>query len=246
MPIKQSVPKWLRCGRAVVQLAVLVECTAACSTVLAVDVDWKPLMTIAERKRDSQGALLPLQSYDETFRRGMAFLQDDHLKWFKGPPASLVDENGHTQMPWVYYSNLQHNGAPFTSSVDRFVSYPAFHHALLIRTFVGYWKYAKDARMLQQAIQLANWNIAHSTPGDWPYAHLPYSTEPWEPFFGLDWWNPDEEAAAAIIADIIAGRDSALPDASAHLLNNFTWGQAAHKLRTILADAGLLRQGGTP
>ena len=176
MPIKQSVPKWLRCGRAVVQLAVLVECTAACSTVLAVDVDWKPLMTIAERKRDSQGALLPLQSYDETIRRGMAFLQDDHLKWFKGPPASLVDENGHTQMPWVYYSNLQHNGAPFTSSVDRFVSYPAFHHALLIRTFVGYWKYAKDARMLQQAIQLANWNIAHSTPGDWPYAHLPYST----------------------------------------------------------------------
>lgn len=176
MTMKPRVPKWLRCGRAVMQLALLVECTAACSTVLAVDVDWKPLMTIAERQRDSQGALLPLQSYDETIRRGMAFLQDDHLKWFKGPPASLVDEKGHTQMPWFYYSNLQHNGAPFTSSVDRFVSYPAFHHALLIRTFVGYWKYAKDARLLQQAIQLANWNIAHSTPGDWPYAHLPYST----------------------------------------------------------------------
>ncbi|MBJ7416078.1 MAG: tetratricopeptide repeat protein [Niveispirillum sp.] len=88
--------------------------------------------------------------------------------------------------------------------------------------------------------------FARMIPSSTGPAHLPYSAEPWEPFFGLDWWNPDEEAAASIIADIIAGRDSALPDASAHLLNNFTWGQAAHKLRTILADAGLLRQGGTP
>ena len=30
------------------------------------DVDWKPMMTVAERKRDAQGQLLPLQSYDET------------------------------------------------------------------------------------------------------------------------------------------------------------------------------------
>ncbi|MBP7337767.1 tetratricopeptide repeat protein [Niveispirillum sp.] len=74
-------------------------------------------------------------------------------------------------------------------------------------------------------------------------AHLPYSTEPWEPFFGLDWWNPDETVAAGIISDIIAGRDKGLPDASAHLLGNFTWDQAARKLRRILADAGLLRQG---
>ncbi len=77
-------------------------------------------------------------------------------------------------------------------------------------------------------------------------AHLPYSSEPWEPFFGLDWWNPDETVAADIIAGIIAGRDPHLPDASAHLLGNFTWDQAAHKLRRILADAGLLRQGDTP
>ena len=35
-------------------------------------VDWKPMMTIAERKRAAQGNLLPLQSYEETIRRGMA------------------------------------------------------------------------------------------------------------------------------------------------------------------------------
>lgn len=146
------------------------------SAAVAGDIDWKPLMTVAERKRDADGSLMPLQSYDETIRRGMTFLLDDHLKWFKGPPESLIDEQGVTQMPWVYYSNLQHDGAPFTGSVDRFVSYPAFHHALLIRTFIRYAKYAGDTRSLEQAVKLADWDIAHSTPADWPYARLPWST----------------------------------------------------------------------
>ena len=140
------------------------------------EIDWLKMMTIAEVKRDTSGKLLPLQSYDETIRRGMSFILDDHLKWFKGPTDTIADEKAQTQMPWVYYSNLQHNGAPFPNSVDRFVSYPAFHHALMIRTFVGYGRYAKDARALEDAVKLADWNIAHSTPGDWPYASLPYST----------------------------------------------------------------------
>ena len=139
-------------------------------------VDWKSMMTVAERKRDAQGQLQPLQSYDETIRRGMEFLLKDHLKWFKGPPATLLDEQGNTQMPWVYYSNLQQDGTPFAGAVDGFVSYPAFHHALLIRTFIGYSKYANDARALKEAVKLADWDIAHSTPADWPYAGLPYST----------------------------------------------------------------------
>jgi hypothetical protein len=138
--------------------------------------DWKSMITIADRKRDEQGRLLPLQSYDQTIRRGMDFLLSDHLKWFKGPPSTLLDEKGHTQMPWVYYSNLQQDGTPFPNSIDRFVSYPAFHHALLIRTFIGYWKYANDVRALAEAVKLADWNIAHSTPGDWAYGSLPYST----------------------------------------------------------------------
>ena len=145
-------------------------------TGAATEADWKSMMTIAETKRDAQGALLPLQSYDETIRRGMDFLLKDHLKWFKGLPDTLLDEQGHSQLPWVYYSNLQHDGTPFPKSVDRFVSYPAFHHALAIRTFIGYWRYAKDARALAEAVKLADWNIAHSTPSDWAYGNLPYST----------------------------------------------------------------------
>jgi hypothetical protein len=142
----------------------------------AADIEWKSMMTVAERKRNAQGQLQPLQSYDETIRRGMEFLLKDHLKWFKGPPENLLDEKGQTQMPWVYYSNLQQDGTPFAGAVDGFVSYPAFHHALLIRTFIGYSKYANDQRPLKEAVKLADWNIAHSTPADWPYAGLPYST----------------------------------------------------------------------
>jgi len=167
---------------ALTSIAITAIVLSSHSTVPAADkpaaptVDWRKMMTIAEVKRDERGKLLPLQSNDETIRRGMSFLLDDHLKWFKGPPETLLDEKGQTQMPWVYYSNLQHNGMPFPGSVDRFVSYPAFHHALMIRTFIGYSKYAGDKRALDQAVALADWNIAHSTPADWPYAGLPWST----------------------------------------------------------------------
>ena len=139
-------------------------------------VAWQKMMTIAEVKRDPQGKLLPLQSYNQTMQRGMSFILDDHLKWFKGPPETLVDEKGKTQMPWVYYSNLQQDGSPFPNSVDRFVSYPAFHHALMILTLIGYSKHADHSRALEQAVALADWNIAHSTSADWPYANLPWST----------------------------------------------------------------------
>ena len=137
---------------------------------------WKSLITIAPVKRDGNGQLLPLQSYDETIRRGMSFLLDDHRKCFKGPAETLIDEHGLTQAPWVYYSNLQQDGTPFPNAPDGFVSYPAFHHALFIRTFIGYWRLTKDERALTGAIHLADWNIAHSTPADWPYARLPWST----------------------------------------------------------------------
>lgn len=156
--------------------AGLLLAVAGTATVGNAAADWKSLMTVAPVKRDAHGKLLPLQSYDETIRRGMSFLLDDHLKWFKGSPESLLDEKGGTQMPWIYYSNLQHNGMPFPGSVDRFVSYPAFHHSLFIRTFLGHWRLAKDRRSLDEAVKLADWNIAHSTPADWPYASLPWST----------------------------------------------------------------------
>lgn len=138
--------------------------------------DWEAYMVIADRKRDEAGLLLPLQSYEETIERGVSFLLDDHLSWFKGDKSILVDENGETQMPWLYYSNVQHNGEPFPKSIDRFTSYPAFHHSLFIKTFVKLFNSSGDEQLLNEAIKLAKWNIAHSTPSDWAYAGIPYST----------------------------------------------------------------------
>ncbi|WDE97195.1 hypothetical protein PQO03_04400 [Lentisphaera profundi] len=137
--------------------------------------DWRSNMVIAPRKRDASGLLQPLQSYDETIERGMSFILDDHLEWFQAE-ETLLDEQGKKQRPWVYYSNVQHNGAPFPRAVDRFTSYPAFHHALNIKTFISYWNYAGDERALQDAIDLADWDIANSTPADWAYGSMPYST----------------------------------------------------------------------
>ena len=46
--------------------------------------DWEKNMVIADRKRDDEGSLLPLQPYEETISRGISFLFDNHMKWFKG------------------------------------------------------------------------------------------------------------------------------------------------------------------
>jgi len=138
--------------------------------------DWEKNMVIADRKHDDAGRLLPLQSYEETVRCGMSFLLDDHLDWFKGSKDILIDENGVNQMPWLYYSNMQHNGEPFPKSIDRFTSYPAFHHSLLIKTFVKLFNSSGDEQVLKEAIKLADWNITHSTPNDVAYANMPYST----------------------------------------------------------------------
>nr|WP_286209089.1 tetratricopeptide repeat-containing glycosyltransferase family protein [Azospirillum sp. A1-3] len=58
------------------------------------------------------------------------------------------------------------------------------------------------------------------------------------PFHGLDWWNPDEDAATDILRDIIQG-DSAPKSARARLLERFTWERSAARLLAILDEAGL-------
>lgn len=58
------------------------------------------------------------------------------------------------------------------------------------------------------------------------------------PFHGLDWWVPDEEAAAAILVGIIRGGDR-LPSARDRLAGRFTWERSADRLLAILDEAGL-------
>lgn len=132
-------------------------------------------MIFAPAKRDTNGQLLPLQSYGETIKRAMNFFVNMD-SWFKGDPKTLLDENGIKRPVYFYYSNLAYNGEVFRECVDSYVSYPAFHHALFIETFLAYYIYSGDKENLQYAKDLADWNIAHSTPVSDPYGGMPYST----------------------------------------------------------------------
>lgn len=81
--------------------------------------------------------------------------------------------------------------------------------------------------------------VARLIPAAVRPARLPYSEQPYAPFHGLDWWDPDEDAAADILTAIIRGGDTGLPSARDHLVQGLTWGRAADRLLAILDDAGL-------
>lgn len=68
-------------------------------------------------------------------------------------------------------------------------------------------------------------------------ARVPGQKEFYPPFHGLDWWVPDETAAAAILAGIIRGGDR-LPSARDRLAR-FTWEHSADRLLAILDEAGM-------
>lgn len=78
-------------------------------------------------------------------------------------------------------------------------------------------------------------SVARLIPSRAVPAHQPYSDEPWPPFFGLDWWEPDEDAACATVAAVVQGHDP-LPDARSHLLGQFSWERAAARLRSLVGE----------
>ncbi|QCN97760.1 hypothetical protein D3093_21560 (plasmid) [Azospirillum argentinense] len=81
--------------------------------------------------------------------------------------------------------------------------------------------------------------VARLIPAAVRPARLPYSAQHYPPFHGLDWWDPDEDAAADILTAIIRGGDTGPPSARDHLVQGFTWTRAADRLLAILDDAGL-------
>ena len=61
------------------------------------------------------------------------------------------------------------------SRVARQLAFPARQHAYFIFTFLSYQKYSGETEWLARARDLADWNLAHSTPADAAYPNLPYS-----------------------------------------------------------------------
>ncbi|MBM4093029.1 MAG: hypothetical protein FJ276_27015, partial [Planctomycetes bacterium] len=58
----------------------------------------------------------------------------------------------------------------------RNIIYPGRLHGYFIRTYLRYYAYTGEREWLLRARDLADWNIAHSTPADTAYPNLAYST----------------------------------------------------------------------
>jgi len=61
------------------------------------------------------------------------------------------------------------------SRSSRQLAFPARQHAYFIFTFLRYYASGGEREWLLRACDLADWNLAHSTPRDAVYADLPYS-----------------------------------------------------------------------
>ena len=73
------------------------------------------------------------------------------------------------------YFMSAHVNADGSRVTRRQLSFPARHHAYFIRTFLHYYTYTGEKEWLLRARDLAEWNIAHSTPATAVYGNLPYS-----------------------------------------------------------------------
>ena len=147
-------------------------------------------------KHDQDGNLLPLQSYAETLEKSMDFIiQDD---FYKDDPKNLIDTKGIKRPAYFFYGELTPQGMQFE---NYFTSYPAFHHSLYIQTFIKYYIYSGNIDFLQRAVDLADWNIENSTPNNYLYGGMPYSTCDKKKMGG----NADGDAVMTDKAAIMAG-----------------------------------------
>ena len=83
-----------------------------------------------------------------------------------------------------------------------------------------------------------NDEVAHLIPCSIGPALMPYSSDYYPAFHGLDWWHPDEDAAAEILSRVIRDPDGERRDAVRHLRESFTWDAAAHRLLDALDGVG--------
>lgn len=83
-----------------------------------------------------------------------------------------------------------------------------------------------------------NDRVAHLIPCTTGPALMPYSSAYYPPFHGLDWWHPDEDAAADILSRVIRDPEGERRDAARHLMDNFTWDAAARRLLDALDGVG--------
>ena len=122
----------------------------------------------ADAKLDANGNLLPLQSYGETVERSMKYLFDMEVA-FAGSNR-IKDESGKTRPPYLFYCSIK-KGVLTADALN----WPG-HFAYYTQGFLNYYVFSGNGEALSRAEELAEWNMAHSTPVDWKYGGMIYST----------------------------------------------------------------------
>ena len=113
----------------------------------------------------ADGVLLPRRPVAEAIAEAMRFLK----KADGGYVPGRIDGD------LAGYFTSAHVNPDGTRS-GRKLSFPARQHAYFIFTFLRYYAYTGELEWLSRARDLADWNLAHSTPAQALYSNLPYST----------------------------------------------------------------------
>ncbi|HZZ41950.1 MAG TPA: hypothetical protein VFE58_03370 [Tepidisphaeraceae bacterium] len=105
-------------------------------------------------------------------RRPISEAIGEAMRFFKKSDEGYVP--GHIEGALAGYflsAHVMKDGSPS----KRQFAFPGRQHAYFINTFLLYGKYSGEAEWLQRARDLADWNLAHSTPGDAVYGNIPWS-----------------------------------------------------------------------
>lgn len=105
-------------------------------------------------------------------RRPLPDVIADAIAFFKKSDGGYVP--GKIDGPLAGYITSAHVLEDGSPSARKF-AFPARQHAYFINTFLLYGKHSGQAEWIQRARDLADWNLARSTPADAKYANLPWS-----------------------------------------------------------------------
>jgi hypothetical protein len=132
---------------------------STCIAALAASNPTQPLVQVRD------GVVQPRRPVIEAIDDAIRFLR-------KGDGAYVPGSIDGELAGYFTYALVNADGSRV---VRRQLSFPARHHGYFIRTFLQYYAYTGQQEWLLRARDLADWNIAHSTPPTDAYPNLPYS-----------------------------------------------------------------------
>ncbi len=118
----------------------------------------------SKRVRVVDGIVMPCRPVGEAIAQAMQFLK----KADGGYVPGRIDGE---LAGYFTRAHVNEDG----SRSDRQLAFPARQHAYFVFTFLRYHAYTGEREWLLRARDLADWNLAHSTPSDALYPNLPYS-----------------------------------------------------------------------